>query len=318
MKTFHSLPVLKAATFCVAFLSASLTAALSDGTNSSAVAFARIGDTDVKVEDFRAYLETLNPNDQAALVNDPALLNKTVRSLLVEKAVYKEAVARQWDKRPDVTAQLDQIRINTVSESYLKSVTQAPEGYPSDSELQAAYDSRKDTLQVPRRYQLAEIFVAASKSADSIVIQKAQDKLDSIQKELKQPGADFAAIAKSESDQKQTAEHGGEMGWFVEARMPMEVRVAVMSLARDSVSEPVRLDDGWHIVKVLDIKEPYTPSLDEIRVQLVQQLRNEQALANRKAYLTRLVQRNPVAVNELAISKALDSQSDAAGSPKTP
>jgi parvulin-like peptidyl-prolyl isomerase len=60
-----------------------------------------------------------------------------------------------------------------------------------------------------------------------------------------------------------------------------------------------------HILKVIDIKEAYTPALDEIRTALARQLRNEKTQANSQAYLAKLLQQTPVTINELALSKIL-------------
>jgi phage regulator Rha-like protein len=59
------------------------------------------------------------------------------------------------------------------------------------------------------------------------------------------------------------------------------------------------------ILKVIDIKEAYTPAFEEIRTALAQQLRNEKTQANSQAYLAKLLQQTPVAINELALSKVL-------------
>jgi parvulin-like peptidyl-prolyl isomerase len=82
----------------------------------------------------------------------------------------------------------------------------------------------------------------------------------------------------------------------------------VTSLSKNATSEPIRLEDGWHILRVLDTKEAYTPALDEIRSQLVHQLRNERAQSNSQAYIARLLQQSPVAINELALSKVLKTE----------
>jgi peptidylprolyl isomerase len=71
------------------------------------------------------------------------------------------------------------------------------------------------------------------------------------------------------------------------------------------VSDPIQLDDGWHIIKVLDVKEPYTPTLDEIRTQLIQQMRNAKARDNSQQYLEKLVKEHPVQIDELNLSKVL-------------
>lgn len=71
-------------------------------------------------------------------------------------------------------------------------------------------------------------------------------------------------------------------------------------MTKGSTSEPVRLDDGWHILKVLDVKDSYTPALAEIRPQLAQKMRAERARALSQQYVAKLVQEHPIEVNELS------------------
>jgi parvulin-like peptidyl-prolyl isomerase len=122
---------------------------------------------------------------------------------------------------------------------------------------------------------LAQIFIALPKTADKTTTDKAQGKLEAVKKSLHQNGADFAAIAKANSEESESAPRGGEIGWLGENQVQPEVRPQVLSLSKNATSEPIRLEDGWHILKVLDIKEAYTPTLDEIRSQLVQQTRRD-------------------------------------------
>jgi len=74
------------------------------------------------------------------------------------------------------------------------------------------------------------------------------------------------------------------------------IRPVVTSLVKDAVSDPVRLDDGWHVVKLLDLRPASVRPLDEVRDAVVSQLRVERARANRQAYLTRLLDQNPPVV----------------------
>jgi peptidylprolyl isomerase len=263
---------------------------------------ARIGETDVKAEDVRAFIATLDPREQAALAHDPALLSQTVRMLLARQLVFKEAMAQKWDQQPAVAAQLQRARENTITESYLQSVSKPPEGFPSDAELESAYEANKTAFLVPRQFRIAQIFVAVSKDADKAAQEKARRKLDDIVKKLKQKGADFGAIAQTDSEESESAGRRGEIGWLSEAQMMPEIRSQVAGLAKDAVTEPVRLDDGWHIVKLLDTKAAHTQPLTEVREPLAERLRAERAQVNRRAYLAKLLQQNPPAVNELALS----------------
>jgi parvulin-like peptidyl-prolyl isomerase len=267
---------------------------------------ARVGDAEVKVDEIRAGIESLDSRQQAALARDPSLLNQTVRTLLMRRVVLKEALAKHWDTEPAVATLIQRARENTVVESYLQSVSKPPDSYPSEAELQAAYEARKPQLLVPKQFRVAQIYVALAKNADKAATDKAQAKLETIKKSMHQTGADFAPIAKAESEEPESAARGGEIGWLSESQIQPEVRSQVGSLVKNSVSEPIRLEDGWHILKVLDIKEAYTPTLEEIRGALTQQLRNEKTQANSQAYLAKLLQQTPVAINELSLSKVLN------------
>jgi parvulin-like peptidyl-prolyl isomerase len=220
----------------------------------------------------------------------------------------KEALAKKWDQESAVAAQIQRARDNTIVETYLQSVSKPLDTYPTDAEVQSAYESRKTQLLVPKQFRLAQIFIALPKTADKTATEKAQGKLEAVKKSLRQSGADFAAIAKANSEEPESAARGGEIGWLAENQVQPEVRPQVTSLSKNATSEPIRLEDGWHILKVLEIKEAYTPTLDEIRSQLVQQLRNEKNQSNSQAYLAKLLQQSPVAINELALSKLLKAE----------
>ncbi|AHF90297.1 peptidyl-prolyl cis-trans isomerase [Opitutaceae bacterium TAV5] len=273
---------------------------------------ARISDTDVKTEDIRAALETLDPREQAALARDPNLLSQAVRSLLARQIVLKEALSKKWDQQPAAAAALQRSRDNALVESYLQSVSQPPEGFPSEAELSAFYEANKAQLLVPSQYRIAQIFIAAPKDAGADKAEKAKIRSEAVRKQLAQAGADFGAVAREQSDEKVSAERGGEAGWVLETQLRPELRDAIKTLPVNTVSDAIRLDDGWHIVKVLETKEPHTLKLDEVRGQLAQQLRNERARANRQAYLTKLLEQNPMVINELALSQVLPPATAAA------
>jgi hypothetical protein len=266
---------------------------------------AKVGDTDISVADVRQFVQDLDPRERAALSGNPALLSQTVRMLLVQRLVLKEALDKKWEQNPEIARQLARARDRAIIESYLESVSEPPESYPGEDEVQATYEANKAALLVPRQYKLAQIYIALPRNADKLASDKALAKVNAVQKRLKQKEADFAEIAKSESDEKASAERGGEIGWLTEAQIQPEIRPAIVGLSKGAVSEAIRLNDGWHILNVIEIKEAYTPELVEVRDQLAQQLRAERTKANSQAYLARVLQQNPVSVNELALGELL-------------
>jgi parvulin-like peptidyl-prolyl isomerase len=273
---------------------------------------ARLGTSDVTAEEVRSTIAFLDARQQAAMARDPALLSQTVRAILANRLVLKEAQAKKWEQQPKIVAQLARVRESQIVETYLQSVTAPPDNFPSEAEIKSVYDANASALLVPRRFQLAQIVVAVAKDADQAAEEAARKKLDDLLKRAKQPGADFAALARGGSDDATTAERDGEIGWVAEPDLRTEIRSQVFGLAKAGVTDPVRLDDGWHIFKLLDTEASHTRPLAEVRDALIQRIRAERSEANRRAYVAELFKQTPPVVNEIALSKLLDARPDAA------
>jgi parvulin-like peptidyl-prolyl isomerase len=278
---------------------------LQAAEDADSTVIARVGDTEVTAGEIRDAMQNLDANTQAAAARDPAALSQVVRAILTQRLILKEALEKKWDEDPAVTAAVARLRDNAIAETYLHSISKPPDTYPSDAEVQSAYDTNKNQMLVPRQYHLAQIFIKNIKGSDPSAGADAQVKLDGVRKALGRRDADFSAIARAESDDPGSAAKGGELGWLGESSIQPEIRAQLGSLTAGTVSDPIRLDDGWHILKVLEVKEPYTPELDEIRPQLIQRMRAERARANSQQYIAKLLQDNPVQINELGLSKVL-------------
>ena len=269
---------------------------------------ARVGDLEVNLDEIKSALGNLDVRELAAVSRDPALLNQVVRSLLVQRLLYREALAKKWDQSEQAVARLERLRQSAVTESYLESVSQPPAGWPADEEVQAAYEANQASWLVPRQYRLAQIYVALPEGGDQAAVTKAQGRIEALKRKLDEKTGDFAVLAKAESDEKTSAAAGGEIGWLTEAQIQPDIREAALKLAAGQVSAPIKRPQGWHIIKCLEIKEPFTPSLADLKVSLVEKMREEKVKANSQAYLAQLLQENPVTINELAIGQILESQ----------
>lgn len=266
---------------------------------------ARVGTMDVKLDEVKGALSKLSEREQEAIARDPALLNQVVRLLLVQRLMLKEALEKNWDDKPQVKAAVERARETAITENYLQSLSEPEPGYPSEAELQAAYDVAKPSLAVGRQWRLAQIYIAAPEGSTKADLDKAEAKLAEVKKALADKNADFSLLAKKYSDELQSAAKGGEIGWMMEMQIQPEIRQAATALATGARSEAVRMKDGWHVLQCLDIREPFTPPLDQVRVVLTERLRQERAKANSQAYIASLLQQNPVAINEVSLAKAL-------------
>jgi len=273
---------------------------------------ARVGDSDVTAEEVRATIQLLDARQQATMARDPALLSQAVRAILANRLVLKEAMSKKWEQQPAVIAQLARARESLIVESYLQSVTTPPDNFPSEAEIKSVYEANASALLVPRRFRLAQIVITVARDADKAVEDTARKKLDDVVKKVRQPGADFGPIARTSSDDSATAEREGEIGWVAEPDLRTEIRGQVTGLPKAGVTDPIRLDDGWHILKLLDTEASHTRPLAEVKDALAQRIRAERVEANRRAYVAELLKQAPPVVNEIALSKLLDAKSEAA------
>ncbi len=93
-----------------------------------------------------------------------------------------------------------------------------------------------------------------------------EDEAKAIEAELKK-GADFATLAKEKSKDPGAAE-GGDLGYFTKDQMVPEFAEVAFKLDKGQISDPVKTQFGWHIIKVEDKRTKPTPTFDEVKSQI--------------------------------------------------
>lgn len=262
----------------------------------------KAGDIEITSQELRESIAGIENGGNPNLTKDTAALSQYTRALLVQRLVLRQALEKRWDQEPAVIAKLVRAREATLAESYLEAASVPEKSYPTEAQLKEAYDANRAQFVIPKSFRLAQIYInTASGSEDSA----AKAKLAAIQKQLSAKGSDFPAIAKGSSDDPASAAQGGEIGWLTEDQIQPEIRMKLPKLTLNMVSEPILLKDGWHILKVLDIREARTPTLDEIRDNLVTNLKAEQSRINRQQFIAELLKKHPLAINEIELTKLL-------------
>lgn len=267
----------------------------------------RVGGVQVNAAEVRASIAALGSEQEAAVSRDPELLNQVVRSLLVQRLLLREAESKAHDKEPEVAAKLARVREVALTESYLARVSEPPANWPAEEEIKAAYEKARPSIGVPKSWRLAQIFVSAPKEGSTRASGQPPEKLAIVRKLLTEKGADFAGIAAKYSEEPASAGRGGEIGWLAETQIQPGIREKLGGLKINAISDPIRLDDGWHIIRFLDVREPYTPTLEQVRTQLAAKLRGEKARENSQAFVAKLLETNPVAINEIALGQFLSA-----------
>lgn len=296
-------PTTFAAITCGLFILVSGAAQESPGSDE---VIGTVGKLEVRVGDLRQHLDALGDAEREALAKEPTAFSQYVRALLVQRLVLEEAIAKEWDKSAVVAERMRVLREGVVANSWLESVGEPPADYPTDADVKVAYEANRDTFLEPKAWQLAQIFVSAI-PAESNVATDPEAKVKRIADALKKDPASFATLAATESEEPASAAKQGEIGWLPEPRIHPDIRTVLPALALGAISAPVRMDDGWHFIKVLDIREARVPTLEQIREPLTERLRAEKARLGTEAYLSGLLREHPIAINEMVLSKLLPS-----------
>jgi len=110
-----------------------------------------------------------------------------------------------------------------------------------------------DTQQIVTEYHGQHLMI---KPNAVLTQQGAHDKIDKLYREIVDGHADFATLAKQNSDDPTTANVGGDMGWFMQGDWGGEVGKLIAQMQPGQITQPFQSPDGsWHIVKLLGTRQ---------------------------------------------------------------
>ncbi|HCS88310.1 MAG TPA: hypothetical protein DIW30_07980 [Bacteroidales bacterium] len=120
----------------------------------------------------------------------------------------------------------------------------------------------------------AEHIMKMTPRGDDSLSLVAKQQIDSLY-QLALSGADFEELARLNSEDRGSAQRGGDLGWFGKGRMVPEFEKAAFALQDEGdISTPVQSPYGWHIIKLLGRRG--TPDLAEIRADVLKQIRRSE------------------------------------------
>jgi peptidyl-prolyl cis-trans isomerase D len=134
---------------------------------------------------------------------------------------------------------------------------------PGSEEMKSVYEARKASLfSTPEQRSASHILIAFG--ADKEVSRK---KAEDLYAKIK-AGADFAELAKANSDDPGSKSKGGDLGWVKHGEMVPKFESALYALSKvGDVTEPVETEFGWHLIKLDQLKPAQTQSFDDPAVQ---------------------------------------------------
>ena len=135
-----------------------------------------------------------------------------------------------------------------------------------DRQVEDYYEENVQMFKQEKEVKVRHILFKLDRNAPKEEEEKVREKASKVLEKAR-AGEDFAELAKKYSEGP-TAKKGGDLGYFSSGRMVKPFEEAAFKMKKGEISDLVRTPFGFHIIKVEDIKEARTKSLEEVRGQI--------------------------------------------------
>src|ERR1700758_1914345 len=235
-----------AATGCLAMV---LLASLPVRAEDANPVLAKVNGSEIRQSDVALAEEELG---HSLAQMDPASKKENVLAFLIDmKIVAKAAEAKKIEDRDDFKARLAFTRNRLLMDSLLSVEGKAA---TTDEAMKKVYEEASKQIAGEQEVHARHILV------------ETEDEAKAIEDELKK-GADFAELAKKKSKDPGSAD-GGDLGFFTKDQMVPEFANVAFSLEPGKVSDPVKTQFGWHVIKVEEKRNRKAPDFEQVKSQI--------------------------------------------------
>lgn len=195
------------------------------------------------------------------------LIEFLIENHLIAEAAKEKKVAES----DDFKSRMSYWKLRSLRESYFERIVQ---NAVTDAEVRKFYDEKVTPAAKGEEIRAAHILV------------KSEDKAKEIYEQLVHEG-DFTELAKKNSIDPGSRARGGDLGYFSKGMMVPAFEKAAFALKKDEISQPVKSQFGWHIIKLLDRRSKQPPPFEtvkqRVRILLIRQRVKELVAGLRKS-----------------------------------
>ena len=236
----------------------------ADGHVSADTVIATVGDTEITLGHMIVLKQRL-PQQYQSL--PPNVLFEGILDQLVQQTIL-------GSDAPELSA--GSVKTLENEERALRAaevVTDIAEEVVTDEAVEAAYNAQIADLPEAMEYNADHILFQLAADASEDEIAAARARAEETIADLA-GGADFGTLAQERSEGP-SGPSGGALGWFEPARMVTEFGDAVQAMEAGGISEPVRTQFGYHVIRLNESRAVAPPTIDELRPSIVEQLQRD-------------------------------------------
>lgn len=222
------------------------------GAKKEGTVLAEVNGGSITSADFTREIKNL-PEYLRAMAETPEGRKEILDTMVIRELILQQAAKDNLDKGPEIEERLQDLRKRLVVEAYLKKKVET-ESQISDADLQKFYDQNKDKFKTGDQVRASHILVKTEKEAKDILAQI-------------KAGGNFEELAKKHSADS-SAQKGGDLGWFGKGSMVPVFEKAALALKEGQISDVVKSDFGFHIIKLTGKRSAGIRPLDEVKEQI--------------------------------------------------
>ncbi len=138
-----------------------------------------------------------------------------------------------------------------------------------DDTLHQRYDQQKNRYIEPEQRLASDILINVPANADAATAKAAQARAAALAVQARAQGADFAALARANSQDEGSKNLGGDLGWLTQNVIQQKAFAsALYALKPGQISEPVRTVEGWHVIQLRDVRPGRQVPFESVRAEL--------------------------------------------------
>ena len=181
--------------------------------------------------------------------------------ILVSKAAEAKKMADTADFKRRVAFARDKLLMSDLLQSVGKEAL-------TDAAMHKVYDDAIKQVAPEQEVHARHILIRAA-AGDEKASKQAEDKIKAVIARLKK-GEDFAKVANEVTEDPSGKANGGDLGYFSKEQMVPEFSDTAFKLEKGQISEPVKTQFGWHVIKVEDKRVKAPPKFEEVKPQIEQ------------------------------------------------
>jgi peptidyl-prolyl cis-trans isomerase C len=216
---------------------------------------AKVGEKEITNNDLEAVLRTINPQAVQQFRSEQGRKN-LIHELVNQELLYLEALDKGLDKENEFLLELERAKESMLKQYAINKLLLSET--VSEEEINNYYNDNK------------ELFNSNNSINASHILVNSIEKANEVSKEINS-GLSFGEAAKKYSSCP-SKDKGGELGFFTKGSMVPEFEKVAFELELNVVSEPVKTQFGYHLIKVVDKKETQPKSFDEVKSKIREQI----------------------------------------------